>query len=120
ITSWIRLMSEANMNMVRVWGGGLIESDHFYQECDKQGVLVWQDMLFACGNYPAHDEYVQLVREEVRAGLRRIGHHASLVLICGDNEDPWLAFSRGWDYNPEENDEKKWMEGNFQHRRTLE
>lgn len=106
--------------MIRVWGGGIVETDHFYNLCDELGLLVWQDLLFACGNYPAHDEFCELVREETIVQVTRIVHHPSLVLVCGDNEDVWLAGLRGWEYKEEEKTVEEWMKGNFQHRRILE
>lgn len=106
--------------MIRVWGGGIVESDEFYDLCDELGIVVWQDLLFACGNYPAHDEFCELVKEETIVQVTRIVYHPSLVLICGDNEDVWLSGKFGWDYHPEEKRVEEWMKGNFQHRRTLE
>lgn len=106
--------------MIRVWGGGIVESDEFYTLCDELGLIVWQDLLFACGNYPAHDEYCELVRKETVVQVTRIIYHPSLVLICGDNEDVWLSGEFGWDYHPEEKRVEEWMAGNFQHRRILE
>lgn len=78
---------EANMNMVRVWGGGIYESDAFYNLCDELGLMVWQDFLFACHSYPAYDgSWMENVREEAEQNLLRIRHHASVVLWCGNNE----------------------------------
>jgi beta-mannosidase len=76
----------ANMNMIRVWGGGLYEQDHFYETCDELGLLVWQDFMFACNLYPSTDEFLAEVREEVDYQVRRLGHHACIALWCGDNE----------------------------------
>ena len=77
----------ANMNMIRVWGGGIYEHDAFYEECDRRGLLVWQDFMFACAPYPEHDrEFVDSVREEVAHQVRRLRSHACLALWCGNNE----------------------------------
>jgi beta-mannosidase len=74
------------MNMIRVWGGGQYESDEFYQLCDELGLLVWQDMMFACALYPSHDRFVEQVSLELRDQIRRLKHHACIALWCGDNE----------------------------------
>ena len=82
----LRSAVEANMNMVRVWGGGIYESDDFYDICDELGLMVWQDFAFACTQYPGGDDFVELVRPEARGQIRRLRHRASLALWCGNNE----------------------------------
>ena len=77
---------DANMNMIRVWGGGRYEPDWFYDMCDEMGLMVWQDFMFACNLYPCDDEFLANVREEVRENAARLHHHACLALWCGDNE----------------------------------
>ncbi len=76
----------ANMNMIRVWGGGQFEKDAFYDLCDELGLLVWHDQMFACAVYPATDGFLGEVRDELRHQLRRLRDHASIALWCGDNE----------------------------------
>jgi beta-mannosidase len=77
----------ANMNMMRVWGGGIYEHDAFYEECDRRGLLVWQDFMFACAPYPEHEsDFVDSVREEIAWQIRRLRSHACLALWCGNNE----------------------------------
>jgi len=79
--------ADANMNMLRVWGGGIYENDDFYDLCDELGILVWQDFIFACGMYPSWDPaFLANVEVEARDNVRRIRHHASLALWCGNNE----------------------------------
>jgi len=85
----------ANMNMLRVWGGGIYEDAAFYDACDELGLLVWQDFMFACGLYPAHAAFQDSVRAEAEAAVRRLRHHACLALWCGNNEDYTLAESIG-------------------------
>ncbi len=83
---------ECNMNMLRIWGGGLYESTDFYDTCDELGLLVWQDFPFACALYPEDDEFVGAVEVEARAAVRRVRNHTSLALWCGNNENQWLRY----------------------------
>ncbi|MFG6413632.1 glycoside hydrolase family 2 protein [Roseateles sp. DC23W] len=87
--------ADANMNMLRVWGGGIYEHDAFYEACDELGVLVWQDFMFACGLYPANEAFQASVRAEAEAAVKRLRHHACLALWCGNNEDYMVAESVG-------------------------
>lgn len=77
---------EAHFNAVRVWGGGVYPSDDFYDLCDEKGLVVWQDMMFACNTYRLTDAFRENVSAEAVDNLRRIRHHASLGMICGNNE----------------------------------
>jgi len=83
----------ANMNMIRVWGGGMYEPDLFYEECDRLGLLVWQDFMFACAPYPDDDPaMVENIRQEVIEQVDRLRHHACLALWCGNNENQALQY----------------------------
>ncbi|MFA6980062.1 MAG: glycoside hydrolase family 2 TIM barrel-domain containing protein [Ignavibacteriaceae bacterium] len=84
------MAKQANINMVRVWGGGIYENDEFYNLCDELGLLVWQDFMFACGAYPENDEFISNVSEEVTQNVLRLQHHACLALWCGNNENEWI------------------------------
>ncbi|MFU8781454.1 MAG: glycoside hydrolase family 2 protein, partial [Kiritimatiellia bacterium] len=76
-----------NMNMIRVWGGGVYENDVFYDICDELGLCVWQDFMFACMGYPAWDKaFLASVEAEARDNVRRLRHHACIALWCGNNE----------------------------------
>ncbi|KAH9891930.1 glycoside hydrolase [Cubamyces lactineus] len=85
--AWLTLMRDGNQNMVRLWGGGVYEPDCFYDICDELGILVWQDFQFACGVYPAHEQFVENVRLEAEDNVRRLRRHPSIALFCGNNED---------------------------------
>lgn len=82
----VRSMVRANYNCVRVWGGGYYPSDRFYELCDQYGLIVWQDLMFACNVYEVTDHFAENCCEEVRDNLKRLRHHACLGLICGNNE----------------------------------
>ena len=87
----------ANQNMLRVWGGGYYEDDYFYELCDRLGLLVWQDFMFACAYYPwDEDPFLENVKSEVVAAIRRLRHHACLALWCGNNEIEMVASLVGW------------------------
>lgn len=91
---WLHtLLAERGLqNMVRVWGGGVYESEDFYELCDEAGVMVWQDVCFACGDYPAHLEwFASSVQEELSQNLKRLKWHPSLVIVAGSNEDYQVA-----------------------------
>lgn len=84
----------ANMNMLRVWGGGTYEPDWFYEMCSERGLMVWQDFMFACNLYPSSDaDWLYEVRLEARQNVRRLSVHPCLALWCGDNE---LVGALGW------------------------
>ena len=76
----------ANMNCIRVWGGGYYPDDTFYDACDELGLLVWQDFMFACASYPLTEEFDENITAEAVENVRRLRHHASLALWCGNNE----------------------------------
>jgi beta-mannosidase len=82
----IRDCKEANMNMIRVWGGGIYEDDEFYKACDENGILVWQDFMFAGSFYPADEDFQKNVKAEVKDQIERLQNHPSLALWCGNNE----------------------------------
>lgn len=75
-----------NMNMLRIWGGGQYEPDYFYEMCDELGLLIWHDFMFACMSYPSDRAFLADVRTEITQQVRRLQHHASIALWCGDNE----------------------------------
>jgi beta-mannosidase len=89
---------EANTNMIRVWGGGIYEHDVFYALCDEEGLLVWQDFMFACATYPEEPPRFALeVEAEARYQVRRLRSHPCLALWCGNNENQWIHDRVHWD-----------------------
>ena len=85
--NFIQASVEANMNMLRVWGGGIYEEDVFYDLCDQYGIAIWQDFMFACGTYPAYDDnFMANVKQEAIDNVKRLRHHACIALWCGNNE----------------------------------
>ncbi|HOF89628.1 MAG TPA: hypothetical protein PLZ36_16220, partial [Armatimonadota bacterium] len=92
---------DANLNMLRVWGGGIYEDPAFYDACDRAGILVWQDFMFACKLYPDHDPaFRAAAREEALAVVRALRHHPCIALWCGNNENLW-AFAEWWTTQPD-------------------
>lgn len=99
----LRSAAQAHMNMLRVWGGGFYEDERFYDLCDELGILVWQDFMFSCSVYPGNEEFVENVRQEVIANVRRLRHRPCLALWCGNNEMEWGWVDWGWSQRlPEE------------------
>ena len=92
----IKSAAEANFNMLRVWGGGIYEQEIFYELCDKYGILVWQDFMFACAMYPGNKEFIDNVEKEAIQNVERLRNHPCIALWCGDNEI-LIAWNRwGW------------------------
>jgi len=87
---------DVNMNMLRVWGGGVYPEDVFFEECDKNGILVWQDFMFACAMYPGDEEFLDNVKNEVINNVTRLQNHPSIALWCGNNESDEGWKNWGW------------------------
>ncbi|MEG1544252.1 MAG: glycoside hydrolase family 2 protein [Tannerellaceae bacterium] len=85
-----------NMNMLRVWGGGIYENDLFYDLCDEHGILVWQDFMFACSTYPAGEAILKSIREEAIDNVVRLRNHPCIAIWCGNNEIHTAWFNWGW------------------------
>ncbi len=100
----IQASADANMNMLRVWGGGIYEEDVFYELCDELGICVWQDFMFACATYPTFDKpFMATVKAELTDNIKRLRHHPSIALWCGNNEieqglarETWTNWSMSW------------------------
>ena len=108
--------AEANMNMIRVWGGGQYEHDAFYDICDELGLLVWHDFMFSCALYPADDAFMANVGEELAHQLRRLRDHASIAMWCGDNE---CVSAVNW-YKESKGDDKPYYLGCVKRRHEVE
>lgn len=90
----LQMAKDANMNMIRVWGGGIYEQDIFYDLCDELGLLVWQDFMFACGAYPDYEGFKENVAQEIEYVVKRLRHHPCLAVWCGNNENEWIWYQR--------------------------
>ena len=88
---------DANMNMLRVWAGGIYENDAFYKICDENGIMVWQDFMFACSMYPGDEEFLNNIKQEAIENVVRLRNHPSIALWCGNNEmnTAWHHYSDG-------------------------
>lgn len=87
----------AGLNLIRVWGGGIYESDDFYDECDERGLLTWQDFLFACAAYAEEDPLRSEIESEARDAVTRLASHPSLVIFNGNNENIWGRQDWNWE-----------------------
>lgn len=87
---------DVSMNMLRVWGGGVYPDDSFFDECDKNGILVWQDFMFACAMYPGDSDFLDNVKNEILDNVTRLQNHPSIALWCGNNENDEGWKNWGW------------------------
>ena len=98
----LHLAKDAHMNMIRVWGGGIYEQDVFYHQCDKLGLMVWQDFMYACGAYPDVPWFFRQAKEEAESVVERLRNHPSIVVWCGNNECEWLFCTENPDKTPDD------------------
>ncbi len=104
-------MEAANMNFVRVWGGGIYENEEFYRQADERGIVVWQDFIFGCVPYPSDNDFLQNVRNEVVYNIKRLRNHASLAFWCGNNEVEEGLQHWGWDKQYSAEIYNNWLKG---------
>ncbi|RLV89770.1 Beta-mannosidase B [Spathaspora sp. JA1] len=99
-TDWLELAVNGHQNMIRIWGGGYYEQDIFYEECDRLGIMVWQDFMFACGQYPGDSKFISNVAQEAEHQLKRLRNHCCLTIYAGNNEDYQVAEQCGLEWDP--------------------
>jgi len=101
----------SNMNMIRIWGGGIYEDDMFYELCDEYGILVWQDFMFACSMYPGDEAFLANVRAEAEQNVKRLRNYPSIALWCGNNEidAAWAHYDEdgGWGWKKDYTHEQR-------------
>ena len=110
---WVQLVADGNQFMIRVWGGGIYEEQAFYDACDELGILVWQDFMFGCGNYPAWPALLESIGREARENVRLLRHHPSIVIWAGNNEDYQYQESEGLTYDYANKDAESWLQTDF-------
>lgn len=110
---WVKLVADGNQVMIRVWGGGIYEDQAFYDACDEYGILVWQDFMFGCGNYPAYPEILKSIKREAEENVKLLRHHPSIVIWAGNNEDYQYQESSGLTYDFENKDAESWLKTDF-------
>jgi len=100
MTEILTLAKEANLNMLRVWGGGIFERQHFYNECDRLGIMTTQDFLMACGQYPEYDDYfINQLKKETEHAAKKLRNHPSLMWWSGDNENAVRGYDDKEEYD---------------------
>ena len=110
---WLQMMVDGYQVMIRIWGGGIWEEDVFYDLCDELGVLVWQDFMFGCGNYPAYPEILNSIEEECVCQTKRLRHHPSIAIYAGNNEDYQVQEQLRLTYDYEDKDPQSWLKTDF-------
>jgi beta-mannosidase len=100
-------VAKSNMNMLRVWGGGIYEDDLFYQLCDAKGIMVWQDFMYACALYPGSGKFLKTAAIEALEQIERLRQHPCLALWCGNNENNEAWHNWGWQMNFTESQRKQ-------------
>lgn len=110
---WVKLLVSGNQVMLRIWAGGIYEESALYEACDEMGILVWQDFMFACGNYPTYPEFLDSVKREAVANVKRLRHHPSIVIWAGNNEDYQVAESEKLTLDYNDKDPQSWLKTDF-------
>ena len=120
--SLLTIFLNGGMSLLRIWGGGIYEAETLYDQADELGILLWQDFMFACGQYPANDTgWLNSVKRETETQVRRLKWHPSIVLYAGNNEDYQLAEAEGLGWDPRDRgDPEKWLKGGFPGRYVYE
>ncbi|KAI1809889.1 beta-mannosidase [Poronia punctata] len=111
--NWVKLVADGNQAMIRVWGGGIYEEQALYEACDELGILVWQDFMFGCGNYPAWPALLASIKREAEENVKRLRHHPSIVIWAGNNEDYQYAESVNLEWDRKNTDAESWLKTDF-------
>ncbi|KAJ7507752.1 glycoside hydrolase family 2 protein [Mycena galericulata] len=115
---WLQLLVDGNQNMIRVWGGGIYEADAFYDICD---VLVWQDFMFGCGQYPGYPDFLESVQAEAEQNVKRLRHHPSVVIFGENEQSPYYQIAESLKLELDYSDEKSdYLKTNFPARHIYE
>jgi beta-mannosidase len=107
------MMVDGYQVMIRIWGGGIWENDAFYDICDELGVMVWQDFMFGCGNYPAYPEILKSIKDECVCQTKRLRHHPSMSIYAGNNEDYQVQEQYKLTYDYDDKDPSNWLKTDF-------
>ncbi|CAK3978247.1 glycoside hydrolase family 2 [Lecanosticta acicola] len=110
---WLQMMVDGYQIMIRIWGGGIWEEDVFYEICDELGILVWQDFMFGCGNYPAFPDMLKSIEAEACCQTKRLRHHPCMAIYAGNNEDYQVQEQFGLTYDYEDRDPQNWLRTDF-------
>lgn len=110
---WLEMMVDGYQTMIRIWGGGIWEEDIFYDLCDELGILVWQDFMFGCGNYPCFPAMLKSIEKECIQQTKRLRHHPSLAIYAGNNEDYQVQEQFGLTYDYADKDPQSWLKTDF-------
>ena len=110
---WVKLVASGNQVMLRVWAGGIYEEEALYNACDEMGILVWQDFMFGCANYPAFPKFLESVKREAIENIKMLRHHPSIVIWAGNNEDYQIAEDNKLTCDYEDKDPQSWLKTNF-------
>ncbi|KAK9802298.1 putative Beta-mannosidase [Seiridium cardinale] len=110
---WVKLVADGNQFMIRVWGGGIYEEQAFYDACDELGILVWQDFMFGCGNYPAWPKLLESIKKEAEENIKLLRHHPSIVIWAGNNEDYQYAESENLTWDQHDHNAEGWLKTDF-------
>ncbi|WPH03515.1 glycoside hydrolase family 2 protein [Acrodontium crateriforme] len=110
---WLEMMVDGHQVMIRIWGGGIWEEDVFYDICDELGILVWQDFMFGCGNYPTFKSILKSIEDECICQTKRLRHHSSIVIYAGNNEDYQVQEQFGLTYDYDDKDPESWLKTDF-------
>lgn len=109
----LQAVVDGNQTMIRVWGGGIWEPEFFFDTCDELGILVWQDFMFACGNYSAYQDFLDSVEHEATCQVKRLRDHPCIIIYAGNNEDYQIQEQMDLKYDYNDKDPSSWLKSDF-------